>query len=170
MSPPHDARVDSRAGVSILRPMIPVHIAQLLASQGLEALEFEPGSTPTAQAAAERIGVQVAQIAKSLLFRTRAGGYVLVVCRGDQRISSTKLKALVGSKCSMTSAEETEAVTGFKPGGVCPFGVDDIPIYIDSGLAGYDTIYPAAGTDATGVPMTYEHLLAISDGTPAEIV
>ena len=150
--------------------MIPERVAAILAAEGLEVLEFEPGSTPTAEAAAARIGVATAQIAKSLLFRIKAGGYLLVVCRGDRRVSSAKLKTIADGKCSMTSAEETEAVTGFKPGGVCPFGLEGIPVYIDSGLAGYDTIYPAAGTDATGVPMTFERLVSITGGAPAEVV
>ncbi len=150
--------------------MIPTHVRQLLEREGLDVLEFEPGSTPTAEAAAARIGVAVDQIAKSLLFRTKAGEYVLVVCRGAQRVSSTKLKGLVGSKCSMTSAEETERVTGFRPGGVCPFGVTGVPMYIDEGLAQFELVYPAAGTDATGVPMTFEHLVAVSEGTTAEVV
>ena len=150
--------------------MIPEHVDEILQSEGLQVLEFEPGSTPTAQAAAARIGVEAAQIAKSLLFRTKSGGYVMVVVRGDRRVSSPKLKALVGSKCSMTSAEETERVTGFRPGGVCPFGVDGIPIYLDEGFAEYELVYPAAGTDATGVPMSYQQLRAVTGGTAADIV
>ncbi len=150
--------------------MIPDHIQQILRSEGLQALEFEPGSTPTAEAAAARIGVAVAQIAKSLLFRTKSGEYVMVVVRGDRRVSSPKLKALVGSKCSMTSTEETERIIGFRPGGVCPFGVTGIPIYLDGGLAEYDVVYPAAGTDASGVPMSYEHLCSATGGIPADVV
>ena len=150
--------------------MIPDHIQQLLRSEGLQALEFESGSTPTAEAAAARIGVAVAQIAKSLLFRTKSGEYVMVVVCGDRRVSSPKLKALVGSKCSMTSAEETERITGFRPGGVCPFGVNGIPIYLDEGLGEYDVVYPAAGTDASGVPMSYEHLCSVTGGIPADVV
>jgi prolyl-tRNA editing enzyme YbaK/EbsC (Cys-tRNA(Pro) deacylase) len=64
----------------------------------------------------------------------------------------------------MSSPEETAQATGFYPGGVCPFGIDDIPIYLDRGLESYEKIYPAAGTDASGVPMTIAQLLEITAG------
>ncbi len=51
--------------------MIPDKVSRILEAAGLRALEFEPGSTPTAPLAAARIGVEVGQIAKSLLFRAK---------------------------------------------------------------------------------------------------
>lgn len=48
---------------------IPNHVAQFLAAHSLSPLEFEPGSTPTAETAALRISVPVGQIAKSMPFK-----------------------------------------------------------------------------------------------------
>jgi prolyl-tRNA editing enzyme YbaK/EbsC (Cys-tRNA(Pro) deacylase) len=144
--------------------MIPEKVQKVLETYGLHALEFEPGSTPTAEAAARRIGVETARIAKSLLFRDKTGAYHLVVCPGDKRLAASSLKKAMGSKASMTGPEETERVTGFKPGGVCPFGVEGINILLDRELSRYDVIYPAAGNDATGVPMTFEDLVRITSG------
>ena len=53
--------------------MIPEKVQRVLEAHGLEALEFEPGSTPTAVMAARRLGVEPARIAKSLLFKNKAG-------------------------------------------------------------------------------------------------
>ncbi len=145
--------------------MIPEKVRVVLDRFGLKALEFEPGSTPTAEAAARRIGVQTGQIAKSLLFKGKSGRVVMVVCAGDARISSKKMKELCGEKMSMTDPDETYALTGFWPGGVCPFGVDGIEIFIDESLRKWERIFPAAGTDATGVPMTVETLVAATGGT-----
>jgi prolyl-tRNA editing enzyme YbaK/EbsC (Cys-tRNA(Pro) deacylase) len=48
---------------------------------------------------------------------------------------------------------------------VCPFGVDGtISILIDRSLSAHDAIYPAAGTDSSGVPMTFDVLVAITGG------
>lgn len=149
--------------------MIPEKVSAILQEAGLTALEFEPGSTPTAPLAAARIGVEVGQIAKSLLFRAKDGAYHMVVCAGDRRVNSGRLKALVGSKASMADADETLRVTGYPPGGVCPFGVDGAAIWIDESLSAWDTVYPAAGTDATGVPTTFERLLAITGGSRAAV-
>ena len=71
--------------------------------------------------------------------------------------------------CWLTSAEETFALTGFWPGGVCPFGVSGIPVYIDQSLAQWEKIFPAAGTNSTGVPMTYAQLLAVAGGSVCDV-
>jgi prolyl-tRNA editing enzyme YbaK/EbsC (Cys-tRNA(Pro) deacylase) len=133
-------------------------------AHGLEVLEYEPGSTPTAEMAARRLGVEVARIAKSLLFKSKAGTFVLVVCPGDKRIPSGVLKRLIGSKVSMTDADETERVTGFRPGGVCPFGLKGIEILLDQDLGLYETVFPAAGNDATGVRTTLAQLAQVTGG------
>ncbi len=144
--------------------MIPEKVRRVLEANGLEALEFESGSTPTAVLAAARIGVEVARIAKSLLFKSKDGDYFMVVCPGDKRLAPAALKRAAGSKLSMTDADETERITGFRPGGVCPFAVDGVHILLDQSLGDYDTVYPAAGTDATGVPTNLEQLLRITGG------
>src|SRR6056297_3657312 len=107
-------------------PMIPVHVQTVLNTHNLSALEFEPGSTPTAESAAAQIGVKVGQIAKSILMRGKDGVYRMFVVAGDRKISSGKVKRLAGCKHSMTGAEETREMTGFYPGAVCPFGVTGV--------------------------------------------
>jgi prolyl-tRNA editing enzyme YbaK/EbsC (Cys-tRNA(Pro) deacylase) len=149
--------------------MIPDKVKTILDANGLAALEFEEGSTPTAETAAAKIGVEVGQIAKSLLFIGPSGRVAMIVCAGDRKISSGKIKRLCGEKMSMTNAEETFARTGFRPGGVCPFGVEGIPVFIDDSLSAWCTIYPAAGTNSTGVPMTYAQLLAITGGATCSV-
>jgi prolyl-tRNA editing enzyme YbaK/EbsC (Cys-tRNA(Pro) deacylase) len=149
--------------------MVPHKVKEVLDRNGLQALEFEPGSTPTATMAAAKIGVEVGQIAKSILLRGKDGRYSMVVLPGDRRISNAKLKQLMGTKQSMASAEEAARETGFPPGGVCPFGVQGMAIYLDRGLEQYDTIYPAAGNDATGVPMSFSQLREITGGIVSDL-
>jgi prolyl-tRNA editing enzyme YbaK/EbsC (Cys-tRNA(Pro) deacylase) len=145
--------------------MIPEKVCTVLVAHGLRVIEFESGSTATSPLAAEQLGVSVGQIAKSLLFLGKDGRFFLLVCPGDRKVSSSKLKAAIGVKTRMARYEETRSATGFEPGGVCPFGIDgDIRILIDEGLAQYETIYPAAGTSASGVPMTFAQLVAITGG------
>jgi prolyl-tRNA editing enzyme YbaK/EbsC (Cys-tRNA(Pro) deacylase) len=144
--------------------MIPDKVQAVLDRNKLQAIEFEPGSTPTAVLAAQKLGVEVGNIAKSLLFVAKDGRRFLVVCPGDRRIANAKLKAAIGAKTRMANAEETLAATGFKPGGVCPFGIEGIEILLDSALQSFPTIYPAAGTDSSGVPMSFEELKRITGG------
>jgi prolyl-tRNA editing enzyme YbaK/EbsC (Cys-tRNA(Pro) deacylase) len=144
--------------------MIPEKVRSILERYGLEAIEFEPGSTPTAVLAAEKLGVGVGNIAKSLLFVAKDGRCFMVVCPGNRRVANAKLKAAIGAKTRMANAEETHAATGFQPGGVCPFGAEGIEILLDVTLQNYETIYPAAGTDSSGVPMSFEQLRQITGG------
>jgi prolyl-tRNA editing enzyme YbaK/EbsC (Cys-tRNA(Pro) deacylase) len=144
--------------------MIPDRVREVLESNDLQAIEFEEGSTPTAVLAAEKLGVAVGNIAKSLLFVAKDGRYFMVVCAGDRKVANAKLKATIGVKTRMANAEETFTATGFQPGGVCPFGVEGIEILLDSSLQNYDTIYPAAGTDSSGVPMSFEEIRRITGG------
>jgi len=138
--------------------MIPKNVKLVLDQHGLEALEFEAGSTPTSELAAAKIGCEVGQIAKSMLLKGKDGQFRLIVCAGDKRVDNKKLKAALGVKARFATAEETEVETGFKPGGVCPFGIDRLPILIDESLSQFEIIYPAAGNDASGVPVSFDTL------------
>ena len=144
--------------------MIPDKVRAVLEMNGLEAIEFEAGSTPTAPMAAQCLGVTVGQIAKSLLFVGKSGEFTMVVCAGDWKVSNSRLKHAIGVKTRMARAGETLAATGFEPGGVCPFAVDGIDILIDESLSRFDVVYPAAGTDASGVPLRFEELVRITAG------
>jgi len=150
---------------------IPKNVADFLAAHGLAALEFEPGSTPTAETAAARIGVPVGQIAKSMLFKGKDGTFRLVVAAGDRRVNNGLLKKAAGCKHRMATHEETLSATGFRPGGVCPFGLagSGVEILLDVSLEEYATIYPAAGTDATGVPMSPARLTEVTGGVRVQV-
>ena len=149
--------------------MIPNHVQQVLDRWDLKALEFEPGSTPTVETAAAQIGVSCGEIAKSILMKGKDEQYRMFVLAGDKPVSSGKMKRCTGVKQSMANAEETLKVTGFAPGAVCPFGVEGIEIYIDISIDAYDVVYPAAGTDASGVPVSYQQLVEITSGIPCDI-
>jgi Cys-tRNA(Pro) deacylase len=130
----------------------------------LEVIEFEEGSTKTAQMAADQLGVEVGQIAKSILFVTEKGP-VLVVTSGDVKVNSSKFKKIVGEKPKIAAYEQCEEITGFKPGGVCPFALKNpIRIFIDKSMERFDVVYAAAGTANTAVPITVEELMMITKG------
>lgn len=148
---------------------IPEKVVMVLANAGKTALEFEPGSTPTVATAATRLGVAPGQIAKSLLFTSKSGDYHMVVLAGDRRISQSRLKKLIGSKPDMTDAAETERVTGFAPGGVCPFGIQGVQVWIDESIKDWDCVYPAAGTDGSAVRMDFGSLILATGGKPCTV-
>ena len=126
-------------------------------------LEFieAPASTATVIEAAEALGVQPAQIAKSLA--VRAGDHVfLLVTSGVARLDNGKAKAEFGSRPRMLGAEETMAVTGHPVGGVCPFDLPSgLPVYMDLSLQPLGTVYPAGGSLNSSVRAPVDRLFGL---------
>ena len=54
------------------------------------------------------------------------------------------------TKPSMIARDKVEEITGFAPGGVCPFNVPkDIPVWLDVSMKRFEYIYPAGGNEFT---------------------
>ena len=100
----------------------------------------------TAQEAADGLGVQLGQIAKSVVFRRKADEVaVLVVTSGDRRVDEKKVSALVG-KVGRADADFVKARTGFAIGGVSPVAHLSPPVtLLDQDLWRFDEIWAAAG-------------------------
>ncbi|MBW2311169.1 MAG: YbaK/EbsC family protein [Deltaproteobacteria bacterium] len=119
-------------------------------------------STETVELAAQALGVEPELIAKTLAFRLRDRG-VLVVTRGDARIDNRKFKDTFGMKAKMMPPKEVFEKTGHPVGGVCPFAIkEDMEIYLDSSLGQFDKVYPAAGSKNSCVEITPEELCRIT--------
>ena len=100
----------------------------------------------TSQEAADALGVQVGQIAKSVIFRRKADEVaVLVVTSGDKRVDEKKVAAIVGA-LGRADADFVKARTGFTIGGVSPIAHATAPVtLIDRELFRFDEIWAAAG-------------------------
>src|SRR4051812_1328012 len=107
-------------------------VRAFLAAKAPELSIIELGeSTATVALAAQAHGVEPGRIAKTLTLRV-GEQVLLVVTRGDARLSNSKVKAAFGGKASMLPAEEAEALTGHPVGGVCPFGLaTPLRVYLD---------------------------------------
>jgi Cys-tRNA(Pro) deacylase len=119
---------------------------QSLLGASFEVVEFAD-STHTAAEAADAIGCDVGQIAKSLVFATRkTGRCVLVVASGANRVDTKKIADIAGERVRAADADYIRDVTGFVPGGVSPVGFRSKPLAIlDADLQQFATIWAAAG-------------------------
>lgn len=128
-------------------------------------IKLLPDDTSTAELAAQAIGTLPGQIAKTLCFLAD-GEPVLIVACGDKRIDTKKLGRKIGArKMRMADAQIVMEVTGFAPGGVCPFALPQpIPVYLDLSLQAYDVTYIAAGTPHSALPIMAEQLAEITKG------
>jgi prolyl-tRNA editing enzyme YbaK/EbsC (Cys-tRNA(Pro) deacylase) len=122
-------------------------VAQALAQHGHpHAPVWLEVSARTSQEAADALGVQVGQIAKSVIFRRREDeAAVLVVTSGDRRVDEKKVAAQVGP-LGRADADFVKARTGFTIGGVAPVAHATPPVtLIDRELFRFDEIWAAAG-------------------------
>ncbi len=126
-----------------------------------------PASTRTAQEAAQAIGCQVAQIVKSLIFKTRQTHRpILVIASGVNRVNEKRLAELVGEPIERASADFVREQTGFAIGGVPPLGhAHPLEVFVDRDLSQYDVIWAAAGTPFAVFRLTPAELEKITPGS-----
>ncbi len=108
----------------------------------------------TAQQAADALGIQVGQIAKSIIFRRQSNqegdeAAVLVVTSGDRRVDEAKVQALVcavGATLGRADAQFVKSKTGYAIGGVPPVAHLTPPVcLVDRELFRFATVWAAAG-------------------------
>lgn len=125
-------------------------VQEALSKLQLECKVLElPSSTRTASDAASSIGCDIAQIVKSLIFKTKnTNKPVLVLASGPNQVNVKQIEAYVGESITKADADFVREVTGFAIGGIPPIGhknsIDHI--YIDRDLASLDEVWAAAGT------------------------
>ena len=123
-----------------------------------ERIQEFPVSSATVALAAEALGTDEERIAKSLSFDLN-GEAILVVAAGNRKIDNSKYKAQFGTKAKMLSAPEVEERIGHAVGGVCPFGINEgVPVYLDTSLKEYETVFPACGSSNSAIEMTIDEL------------
>jgi prolyl-tRNA editing enzyme YbaK/EbsC (Cys-tRNA(Pro) deacylase) len=130
-----------------------------------------PGAARTAQAAADFLGCSVAQIANSLVFRATASDRaVLVMSSGAKRVDVERLAAALQEPVGKADAEFVRSRTGFAIGGVPPVAHSDVArIFIEKSLAAHAELWAAAGHPHTVFRLTYDELVRITGGSPAEL-
>ncbi len=143
-----------------------------LASHGLAAniREFD-ATTRTSADAAAAIGCEVAQIAKTLVFKTRPGPQaLLVIASGANRVDERKLEAHLGGRISKADPEFVRQHTGFAIGGVAPVGhANPLKVLIDADLGRYREIWAAAGSPNAVFKLTPDDLARITGGVVLDL-
>lgn len=128
-------------------------------------------SARTAQEAADGLGVQLGQIAKSVIFRRKADDVaVLVVTSGDRRVDEKKVSALVG-KVGRADAEFVKASTGFTIGGVSPVAhLKPSVTLLDQDLWRFEEVWAAAGHPHGVFRLRPDDLKRLTDSPVADVV
>ncbi len=136
----------------------------------LQVIEFEQ-TTRTSAEAAQAVGCEVGQIAKSLIFKGKQSGKaILIIASGANRVDEKKLKAILGEKVEKPDADFVREQTGFVIGGV-PFvaHAQKLVTLIDEDLLKFDEIWGAAGTPNAVFKLAPQDLVKMTGGRVVDI-
>ena len=93
----------------------------------------------------------------------KAKGYADRLTEHKETIDTVEHAAHFHTKPSMIARDQVESITGFAPGGVCPFNVPkEIPVWLDVSMKRFEYIHPAGGNEFTSVKLTPSELEEVS--------
>ncbi len=123
----------------------------------------------TAVDAANGLGIEVGQIASSLIFKLPSGNPLLIITSGRHRVDTELVAKSLGiTDLGRADANYVKEVSGYSVGGVSPLGWISKPeiILIDEALNDYDVVWAAAGHPHAVYPTTYNELITCTGAKP----
>ena len=126
-------------------------------------------SARTAKEAADALGIEVGQVASSIVFKLDDESPLLVITSGRHKVNTDLVaKNLNQSKLHRVDADYVKENSGFSIGGVSPLGWISKPeiILIDEALSDYDVVWAAAGHPHAVYPTTYDELIQCTGAQP----
>lgn len=142
-------------------------VQEALKERGFQNQIFEFQSpTRTSAEAAQAVGCQVDQIAKSIVFRGKQTDQpILVIASGINRVNEKRIEELISEPLGKADANYVRLKTGFVIGGVPPVGhLEKMTILIDEDLLKHKEIWVAAGTPNAVFKLTPSDLVKMTGG------
>ena len=136
----------------------------------LATYSYEPGADRIGLQAAEALGAPPAEVLKTLIVKAD-GKPACVVLASDREVSMKKLAAALGAKaCEMAPPGEAERLTGYRVGGVSPFGQKKrLPTVIDVPAAALNQAYVNGGQRGLQLRLAPGDLVRVLGATVAAI-
>jgi prolyl-tRNA editing enzyme YbaK/EbsC (Cys-tRNA(Pro) deacylase) len=123
----------------------------------------------TAVDAANGLGVEVGQIASSLIFKLPSGNPLLIITSGRHRVDTDLVAKNLGiTELGRADANYVKEVSGYSVGGVSPLGWISKPeiTLIDEALNDYEVVWAASGHPHAVYPTSYTELIACTGARP----
>src|SRR4030043_746903 len=135
-----------------------------------EVMELQ-STTRTSAEAAQAVGCQVEQIAKSIVFRSKhTDKPILVIASGPNRVNEKRIEELISEPLGKANADYVRKHTGFVIGGVHPIGhLEKLEIFIDEDLLKLEEIWAAAGSPNAVFKLTPSELIKMTGGRVVSI-
>jgi Cys-tRNA(Pro)/Cys-tRNA(Cys) deacylase len=149
-------------------------IIRLLREKAIPFTLHEHEVARTVAEAEERLPFPKEQFLKTVVFRIKNAGWVLVGARGHESIDYRKLAAAFGVKRGdvvRASAEEIEGQLGYEIGGVCPIPLEDgVQAVIDSGTTAMDVVFCGTGRNDRTLEIRLQDLLRLTQARVLPLV
>lgn len=125
----------------------------------------------SAGAVAQKIGLPLEQVFKTLLCRLHDGTYVFAVVPGDAELDLKRLAAAAGAKkVELAALKDVEPLTGYIRGGVTAMAARrTLPVFVDSSLELFDEISVSAGVRGMQLLLCPADYLRATDATVADL-
>ena len=131
-----------------------------------EIIMFEAEQAKTSASAAEHLGCEVAQIAKSIILKAEQP--ILVILSGDMRVDLKKISDFIGQKAKLASPEYVIEEVGFIIGGVPPMGFDrPVRILMDKSVERFTEVFSSGGSRESILRISVDEL---KNATKCELV
>jgi prolyl-tRNA editing enzyme YbaK/EbsC (Cys-tRNA(Pro) deacylase) len=145
-------------------------VSDALKSNGISGqIKVLTQSARSAAEAADALGIEVGQIASSIIFKLPNESPLLVITSGRHRVDTELVaKELSVGNLARVGADYVKELSGFSIGGVAPIGWINPPAItlIDLALNDYDVVWAAAGHPHAVFPTTYAELLTCTSAKP----
>lgn len=136
----------------------------------LHPYAYDPDAPRIGLHAAETLGIDPSQTFKTLMAEVD-GKPVCVVVPSDAEVSMKKLAALFGGKSAgMMKVPDAERLTGYKVGGIGPFGQKKpVPTAFDETVELYDRVYINAGQRGLLLSIAPADAIRAAEGRVADL-
>lgn len=144
-------------------------VKQALISNGLiTEITVLAESARSAAEAASALGIEVGQIASSIIFKLSDQKPLLVITSGRHRVDTELVADKLGiDKLDRVDADYVKENSGFSIGGVAPIGWTNPPaiVIIDEALSEYEVVWAAAGHPHAVFPSSFNELKSMANAT-----
>jgi prolyl-tRNA editing enzyme YbaK/EbsC (Cys-tRNA(Pro) deacylase) len=144
-------------------------VKQALISNGLSTeITVLSESARSAAEAASALGIEVGQIASSIIFKLSDQKPLLVITSGRHRVDTELVADKLGiDKLDRVDADYVKENSGFSIGGVAPIGWTNPPaiVIIDEALSEYEIVWAAAGHPHAVFPSSFNELKSMANAT-----
>lgn len=124
-----------------------------------------------ARESARQLGLDLHQVAKTLIMEDERARPLVIVMHGDCEVSTKNLARQIGvKKVEPCRPEVAQRHSGYMVGGTSPFGTrKKMPVWFEATLLDFDTIYINGGRRGYLIGIAPQVLTQVLDAKPANV-